>query len=140
MFSRFSKFSNIRCASLILFHIQTDNGQGSKNSVVSSTHLDTLPVVQNFRPANRTLRKNKSDVWGYFSAKYISVEGWPVTKCKLCNKEFSACNTTNLKGHLTSVHRNDYVTDRIRDEKASSFLRTYSFLICDFFGLFICWF
>ena len=61
-------------------------------------------------------RKTRSNVWGYFGQKY-TVGGNMYAACKLCKKVLSACNTTNLKSHLTSIHRNEMVTDRMKDKK-----------------------
>ena len=85
-------------------------------------------------------RKRRSDVWAYFSPKYLSEDGTPLASCKLCCKVFSACNTTNLKSHLTSVHRHDYVTDLVKDKKVNAktgpLLQSPCMILFAWFGVF----
>ena len=88
------------------------NSPGSRSDATVSS--DTNCAAEEIR---HPLRSQRSSVWAYFSGKYTGTCARSLAECKLCKKVLSACNTTNLKAHLTSVHRHQYVTDRIKDEK-----------------------
>ena len=96
-----------------VFWNSQDNEAG-RSSLASSSKA--VPPSGNDR-AQIVRGKSRSNVWGYFGAKYIGADGRAYANCKLCQNAFSACNTTNLKAHLTSVHRHTYVMDRIKDKK-----------------------
>lgn len=87
------------------------------DSRASSADLEAATVDQPPKDIGRVLRNTRSDVWFYFKPKYVNAEGVTVAECRLCSRPLSACNTTNLKSHLTTVHRDDYVFDRIKDRK-----------------------
>ena len=64
-----------------------------------------------------SLRKLKSQVLKYFPTSIFDKDGFllPIVFCAAIH--CSAVNTTNLKAHLTSVHKDDYVLDCVKDEK-----------------------
>ena len=89
----------------------------TRDSRTSSADLQAAAIDRPTKDNGRSLRTTRSDVWFYFKPKYINAEGVTVAECRLCSRPLSACNTTNLKSHLTTVHRDDYVFDRIKDRK-----------------------
>ena len=65
---------------LFVSWLQDGKAPAAKKLFVSPHEPAATIGIDTPRLTNRNFRKNKSDVWGYFTAKYISVEGWPVSK------------------------------------------------------------
>ena len=84
--------------------------QSRASSADDEATTANLPVKQQVG----SFRKRKSDVWYYFKPKYVNEQGILMADCKLCSRPLTACNITNLKSHLTTVHKDDYVFDKVK--------------------------
>jgi hypothetical protein len=85
----------------------TENVDGD-HAATTGTEREVDMVTDDTNGANPKqlqFRKRHSDVWKFFAPKRFEVSSNAyLAKCKICNIDIKALNTTNLKAHLNSMH------------------------------------
>ena len=83
---------------------------------------DVVDVVEDCRVKAKT-----SNVWDFFDAPKL-YNGSKKAKCKICEKLISAVNTTNLRSHMNSVHKQEVTNSLIESEKVSHIFLSLMFM------------
>lgn len=100
-----------------------DASASASASTACDTTGDEVAIVQEIpsnEPGRLIKRRGGSSVWQYFLAKFKEPDtGHAVTRCKLCDYVMCACNTSNLRTHLTRHHSGHLIKDSLTGESVS---------------------
>jgi hypothetical protein len=85
------------------------------------------------------LKTKSSNVWDHFHAPKL-YNGSKKAKCKICDKLISAVNTTNLRSHMNSVHKQEVTNSLIDNDNVSTVFSPTEIqpARCNYFALTVC--
>jgi hypothetical protein len=95
---------------------------------------DIVDVVEDCKVKAKT-----SDVWDFFDFPKL-YNGSKKAKCKICEKLISAVNTTNLRSHMNSVHKQEVTNSLIDNDNVSTVFSPTEIqpARCNYFALTVC--
>ena len=72
----------------------------------------------NLKVEDIRFKQKLSDVWCHFEAPKL-YNGHKKAKCKVCEKLISAVNTTNLRSHMNSLHKDVVTASLLASDKVT---------------------
>lgn len=99
-----------------MFAVQVQEEKTAAKAVVEQG--SAREEEENLKVEDIRVKQKLSDVWCHFEAPKL-YNGHKKAKCKVCEKLISAVNTTNLRSHMNSLHKDVVTASLLASDKVT---------------------